>query len=832
MPSALLYKFCLVLSFVFAVVLEADAAVTIAKDGKALAKIFVRDDWQVELASRTALRKMSTEQRAKYDQGLARSRAIADLQYHLKQITGADFEVVVVQQPEDIRPPALVFGELAVKMGATPKQATKTGDAFRLVVRKEAEGNDDGGGFVMFGGESEVAASHAAYHFLHKLGCRWIMPGPNGEVIPSRPTLTVEPMDFAVAPALEVRAPWYSGGPRIVTDQEQAQFAQWRRRMGQTHGQPRHPDFLHGGHAWVYMINRYKEELENDPSMFAQVRSEDGSFKRSKFQLEPTHPGVIDLTVRYIREEFERNGWSKDKHVALSVGPNDGAGYSESPETYRVSAGRIDPITGGSDETDPLIHYANGLFDRIGDEYPNLRLGFYIYSVHGDYPLRYKPHPRFVAHFADITYSRYHSTFDTQSFTRTYYRSILEQWAELAKAQGNPMWYYGYNWNLAENMFPYTRVRHFGEEIPYYANIGILGQNNEQDKAWSILGPHNYVLARLGWDKTLDWRDLLLEYCEAAFGAGSDAMVRYYLMLDETQSQAGVESGSYASVPLVLDRAFIGRAEALFAEAKAATQTDTHRRNVAWFSQSVTALSIYHDLLDALTAGEFSQARDRYDDLMVHWQTQLDADSNLVSRYAPLYLENWCLKPFLDLAKTYSTDSYRVVHQLPETMPTRLDPQNAGQRLGFHLPDQANEKYRKTHTYRSTWDAQGLGEYRDGGVWYYDKFDGVELAEGEGTGLLVGAAEDTVHVFLNGRYVGTGRGFYTPFVFDLTDELNHAGPNVLAIQVERTNPINELGLGGMLQTSFVFTGPRLERKAPVEENAIRVLPGGSRETIE
>ncbi len=828
MPSTFLRKSGLFLSLGFAIAAQADAAVTIAKDGRALAQIYVGDDWQVEAAVPSALRTMSLEQRARHDQDLARSRAVADLRYHLKQMTGADFEVVVVDTPEAVQAPALVFGELAVAMGATPEHQTQTGDAFRLIVREEA-GQAGQGGLILFGGESEVAASHAVYRFLHELGCRWIMPGPNGEVIPLLSTLTVEPSDLARAPTFEVRAPWYSGGPRIVTTEELDQFAQWRRRMGQTHGQPSHPDFMHGGHAWAYMINRYKQEFEAEPSMFAQVRSAEGGFERSRFQLEPTHPGVIDLTVRYIREEFDRHGWPKDKHVALSIGPNDGAGYSQSPETYRVSAGRTDPVTGGSDETDVLIHYANEVFERVADEFPNLRLGFYIYSVHGDYPKRYQPHPHFVAHFADITYSRHHSIFDPQSFTRTYYRSILEQWAQLAQTQDNPMWYYGYNWNLAENMFPYTRVRHFGEELPYYARIGVLGHNNEQDKAWSILGPHNYILARLGWDTTLDWRDLLREYCDVAFGAGADAMFRYYLMLDETQSHAGIESGAYPSVPLVLDRAFLSRAEALLAEARSAAETDTHRRNVEWFGQSVTALTIYHDLIDALSEGAFSEAGDRYDDLMAHWRTQLDADPNLVSRYAELYLKHWCLKPFLDLARTYSSDPYAVLHQLPEALPTRLDPDNAGQRMGFQLPAQAADKYRKTRTYRSTWDAQGLGEYRDGGVWYYHTFDGVTPADGQGVGLLIGGVEDVVHVFLNGRYVGTGRGYLTPFVFDLTDDLHHEAANFLAIQVVRENPINELGLGGLLQTSFVFAGPRLESKAPAEENAPRVLPGGSRD---
>jgi hypothetical protein len=50
--------------------------------------------------------------------------------------------------------------------------------------------------------------------------------------------------------------------------------------------------------------------------------------------------------------------------------------------------------------------------------------------------------------------------------------------------------------------------------------------------------------------------------------------------------------------------------------------------------------------------------------------------------------------------------------------------------------------------------------------------------------------------------------------------------------VVRNSKANEIGLGGILRPSFLFTGPRLENKAPQPVELRRVLPGGELGEIE
>jgi hypothetical protein len=85
-----------------------------------------------------------------------------------------------------------VLGELAQKLGATPQYDTTMKESFRLLTRE---------GCVLIGGESIYGVSHGVYELLRLLGCDWIFPGKEGEIIPRRETVVVVPLDLAKKPA-------------------------------------------------------------------------------------------------------------------------------------------------------------------------------------------------------------------------------------------------------------------------------------------------------------------------------------------------------------------------------------------------------------------------------------------------------------------------------------------------------------------------------------------------------------------------------------------------------------------------------------------------------
>ena len=209
------------------------------------------------------------------------------------------------------------------------------------------------------------------------------------------------------------------------------------------------------------------------------------------------------------------------------------------------------------------------------------------------------------------------------------------------------------------------------------------------------------------------------------------------------------------------------------------------------------------------------------------------ANSDQVANEAPAYMKRF-LAQFVERALKYSTAPYAIVEKLPDELLTKFDDKLTGYIDKLHEVSVDESKWQKTKTISSTWDAQRLSDaHRMGACWYRQKFTLPASTNGQNIGLFLGGFEDEARVWLNGEFLGgSGRRFSSPAEFDLTDAIKPGVENVLTIQIVRNSSANELGLGGILRPSFIFTGPKLEKKAPGETELRRVLPGGELGAVE
>ena len=750
----------------------------------------------------------------------ARHQMETDFNYHIKMMSGTELKIIESDDPAEVKAPAIVLGELAVRMGAKPAASTVTHESFRVVSKN---------GIVLIGGESDIGAMYGMYEVLNKLGCDWVMPGELGESIPEKKTIVIPDMDVEESPSFFIRSPWYSGGSSVITGEEFKDFDIWKMRHknqpSYIHHGGFHPLQMRGGHMWNSLVKKFKSEFDKNPDMLALVRQPDGTMKRQGPQVETTNPEVIELFRKHLISIFEKNGWAKDKTVCISVGPADGAGFSESPESTLAGSGRIDPIYGGPDITDLQILLCNTLLESMTNEYPNLYLGFYLYNLHHDYPMRYKPHPHVEIVVADISYSRFHSTFENGIISRTYYKSIVEQWALLHKEQGNPMMFRGYNFDLAECLLPYTKLKMWGEDIPFYKKAGCFGTYNEWNKNWSNTGPSDYLEVMLNWDTSLNWRDVLSRYCKHAFGKGAPFMEEYYCKLVDKQSSSKIEAGSYHGFHLMYGKKFIKNSNRLFDKALAAAESPAKKNFISYYREPLEMLELYLRYRKAFTHYDFTEAKELYEKMFNLWKKYYKINSNLVGKSGPVYLKRF-QKEFIEQGLKYSTGEYEIVEKIPEKLRTMLDPYVKGQELGFQSMEIDDSRFIKTSTWNIPWSSQGLGGYMHGAIWYRVPLHISKSLKGKAVGLFLGGIDNIARVYLNGEYIGTGSGFSVPMVFDLTDNIKYGGRNLLVIQIQHTS-ISEIGTFGIVYPSFVFTGPRLKQKAPAVKRLRRVLPGGA-----
>lgn len=719
--------------------------------------------------------------------------AISELNRHLFKMSGAELPVVTIDPANRIDGPGIVLGELANGMGAKQMRPSPSKEGFRIVTR---------GPLLLIGGDSAAAVQFGVYRLLEELGCEWVMPGEIGEIVPRKPTVPLPLLNIVEAPAFQSRRLWYGGGRKILSRDDQARMDEWLRR--QRGGYRQTPATRSQGHHWGTFIRKHRKEFETDPSMYALRPDSKGVLERRGPQIETTHPRVIELMVQDIKAAFAKNGWPLDHSVGFAFGPSDGTGFSVSPESLAAGSGKIDALTGKRDVTDLIVLLGNTIIERLGPEYPNVYLGFYSYAEYSSFPSRYTPHPRIVPIFAPIGYSRFHSLVDETSFGQRHYKSQLDKWGALARRQGNPMLFRGYSWNLADNMLPYSKARIWGEELPYYAAMGVEGLNVEATKAWSINGHSDWIFMKLAWNPHQDWRMLLAQYCRKSFGGGAAPMETYLLRLTERQHDAGQEAGSYHSFPLIYDREFITAAEADLARARSLAAIEDDRTRIGYVALGIQALRLYLDYFDATLRFDFSSALAHYEAMHEHWRKSYALNPDLVGKEAPQHLERF-IGPFVRDAAALAGDRSQAILPLPDALPTVLV--ETGQTLPpFEGRPFLEGQTRSTRTYSSTWSAQYLPPVQS--VRYQHKFRLPREWGNTGVGLFLGGFDDEARVWLNGAMIGSsGTTFSRPAQFYLSSAIDPEGENLLSIEVVRNSPLNELGVGGLFRPSFLFAAP-------------------------
>ena len=303
-------------------------------------------------------------------------------------------------------------------------------------------------------------------------------------------------------------------------------------------------------------------------------------------------------------------------------------------------------------------------------------------------------------------------------------------------------------------------------------------------------------------------------------------MEKYLLRLVKTQHQAGQEAGSYHAIHLIFDDQFVKDSLQDLTEANKAAQTPGDRTRIQYIRTGVEMLKRYLHYHQTSLTFDFQKTQTAFQNIQAYWKTCYDENTDVVSNEAEYYLRRF-LQKFVDEGVKYSTGDYRMIHPIPDQLKTMFDPNVVGHRMSYHRPEINDSQFITTRTISTTWDAQGLTGIRSGAVWYRHHFELPKDAKDQPIGLFIGGVEDEARVWINGHMIGTsGRGFSRPFLFDLTDHIHYQSDNLLAIQIIRNSKANEIGIGGLIRPSFLFTGPRLENKAPKALELRRVLPGG------
>ena len=538
-------------------------------------------------------------------------------------------------------------------------------------------------------GSTLEGSGHALYEFLEGLGCRWYMPGPFGEQLPSMKTISVKKLDLVREPEFELRAiQLRARGSAASGTKTRAEVMEWMRRSKFGGSGPSR------GHHFPTLVPQ-KKYLEEHPEYYSLRGGE-----RRPTHLCMTNPGTLKAAEAHLTEYFTKNPNAGGFPVALA----DGRQYCECRKCTKACGGNPQNIM-------PLyLSFTKKLFNRIDRKFPGreFQYGFYVYSNLMDVPGGEVP-KQLAPYLAPLGYDAFHTFADPKRYLGL---SVAKDFPPetIARIKADPRSYLAQKvhevmlgWSngsknvylrdydpyvtFAQNM-PLVRTYHLAIEIPWHKEIGVRGYTPEATaNSWFTSGINFWVRSRFYWDTKLDVKTVMEDYCKGMFGAAWEPM---YSFLDALARRT-IESPAFRHGDHVLARLY--RAEWVedlgfyLSRAEALAKTDTEKARVNMWRLCQRHMLKYLTVRRAELEGDFESALNLGDDYVRFLDYVHSVNSHFVDHrwYAEReFSMQGMVRQYRRYAAKLNGEEGRLLLKLPTRWWFRHDPRDVGVKEGWH----------------------------------------------------------------------------------------------------------------------------------------------------
>jgi len=492
--------------------------------------------------------------------------AAQELSAYLEKMSGAKLPVVAEGQPA-------TGTRVDVGLTQAARQRVPTGfigDDERVWIETGPEGATVCGG-------GDRGTLFAVYRFLETLGCRWLAPEPENELVPPRKTIALEPFRLDTRPAFSWRL--FSAG--------KPENERWGLKLGMnglysaetasTNGACAYwPRSIRGVHAY-YQIMPAKRYSAAHPEWNPLLGGERTPTNVQRGQLCVTAPGLADEFAANVVRAFDEDPGTP----LVSISPNDGYGWCECDaclaldrklcggRTTQQGLARAKPFMG-----DRVFWFANEVAGRVARKYPDKKLLVLAYINYAEPPDTIRPKPNvvpFLCHYAPADYSR--AINDPASEANRQFNSLLKRWMKISpdlmiySYVSKSMW-----WRLPRPVL-YT----FAADVKYLHELGgrrYYCQSSLSD--WPLDGPLYYVIAKLLWDPSANPDAIAREWVNGMFGPAAPAITEFYAEVETAVRKTGkpYSDNPRTQAAGLYDRASLDRAMAALERAEKTAHGD------------------------------------------------------------------------------------------------------------------------------------------------------------------------------------------------------------------------------------------------------------------
>ncbi len=598
--------------------------------------------------------------------------AATELATFLKRVTGAEFPVVAEQSLTAGRSSRIYVGwtGYAARQGI---DASKLGEE-EWVIR--TIGND----LVLTGGRPR-GTMYAVYEFLEDHGgCHWL--DRKTEVIPSKPTLEVGPLNIQAKPHFwqrQLQAP--TGSP----DDHWLFLVRNRNYRYDFKGRAADGFFPRGAfsrissprtsiHSFSTFVNG-KDWFDSHPEYFSLVNGKrlPALSKAGPGQLCLTHPDVLQLTVTKLREFIKAD---RADATANALAPPKVYWITQN-DVYRAhcecdDCQAIGTREGG--ESGPLIAFLNAVAKDIEKDYPDILVGTLAYNLTSTPPKHIRPRNNVLIGWCDV-YSKVDGIRPLSHLLNARNYGEITGWGKVAPrlAIGDDYWtalaYYKYF------PTPYAMIDCVAKDIKLFSDQGV--ESFFAETADYMDASQQFIPLKfwLGYQLLVDPQqpaDPLIEtFMDGYFGAASDPM-REYLRYLRKRIDADAQFKKLRDEPhklAYLDLEFFKTSQVLFNKAKSrveAASLEAKHIAVERFTLDGALLFLWPWLERKLPAGETmpfdrdaliqryergwkALVSSRYSRIYTQDKNSFNADGKMLQRMLSLFRDSQLPKQFRDL---------------------------------------------------------------------------------------------------------------------------------------------------------------------------------------
>lgn len=425
------------------------------------------------------------------------------------------------------------------------------------------------GNRICVAGTNDESHYFAASWLLQHWGCRWYMPGPFGEHVPRRETLSVGTLNHVHSPPFEIRHYW------IAWNGDTTGADEFRRRNYMSAA-----TVPGAGQA----LDRYTADIAPAGGTHFNV------------------PFAAPATAEHVAARIESD-YAAGRDLSLAIA--DGVYTNDDPRD-RALITEYDRFMMRPSMTDAMLTLYNNVASILRRKYPEsrARIGGLAYA-NATLPPRIvtRIEPNVAMWIAPIDIDPNHAIGDPRSPPRRAYGDMFRRWARVTEGR---LAIYAYDQGmLVWRDLPDPSQQVFARDAKFYRGLGILGIGTESRGAFATTFLNLFFRGQLMWDPDADVGALLEEFYRNFYGPAAVPMRLYWQAIFAAWEATAITEHEYPVIPAIYTPALVETLRHALGEAEKLTGDAT-----GVLAERMAFTRVGFEIIDSYVATVTAAARD------------------------------------------------------------------------------------------------------------------------------------------------------------------------------------------------------------------------------